>query len=496
MLISENKYQKTLEAFNLELDYLTFNIHSQDLDEIKRAATYLAKYFQCKTWLINQKTQKKILLGKVSRPLCVAEFRQEEVKYWKGTALKFKGNHARKFYQLFGSQQLTNHMNHIFETNFMSLGRIDVKYDHIITKDDSSVRIFLKDSFDRQTKHRMAILNLETQTLKIWKRKNSPKHYRIYLRPNGSVLRFELELKREKVKPFQPAFFRQDLKEFEEYLIFVFFQETNRIFDINHPYLKWLKLNFRMVRKPTFSGSNSLLTSYITPTLVYQNLEILQFYQFVQLLNFIRCMDYESAVLAYGEAPYRSYKFPVHDFLEFLGYQKTNYYQMKQLINFFESLRQVPPYVQYFSDEEFRMIATFPVSLVKKIGNTNYAIVTVYETLVFYFYPIHLPKCFLIYKGKDQLRAQIFLMQTLAQEDLQKRLLTEEFFLQLSLNKSSYSKVKNHLVQLFQAIQDSNIIKPEFRVTTKAGSLHIVEKLTSNLISRSKWIDFDENIGL
>lgn len=378
----------------------------------------------------------------------------------------------------------------------MSLGRIDIKYDHIISEYDSSVKIFLKDSFARQPKHRTATLNLERQTLKIWKRKNGPKYYRVYLRPNGSVLRFELEFKREKAKAFQHAFFRGDFKEFEEYLIFTFFQETNRIFDINHLYMKWLKLNFRAVRKSAFTIDNSLSTSYITPILVYQNLEIVQFYQFVQLLNFIRCIDSEPAVLAYGEAPYRSYKFPVHDFLEFLGYKKTNYYKMKQLINFFESLREVPSYVEYFSDEQFRMIASFPVVLVKKIGKTNSVIMSVYEKLVFYFYPIHLPKCFLRYRSKDELRAQIFIIQALAQENLQKRVLTEEFFLQLSLNKSRYSKVKNHLVQLFHVIQDSNIIETEFKVTTKTGSVHIVKKLTSNLVSRSKWIDFYEHIGL
>ncbi len=52
-------------------------------------------------------------------------------------------------------------------------------------------------------------------------------------------------------------------------------------------------------------------------------------------------MNYQTAVL-----PYRSYKFLVHDFLESLGYQKTNYYKIKH----FESLSKVLPYVQYFSD--------------------------------------------------------------------------------------------------------------------------------------------------
>ena len=86
---------------------------------------------------------------------------------------------------------------------------------------------------------------LKGQSLKVWTRKNSPKHYRIYLRKNGKEIRFELELKRDKAKAYQHSFFRQDFDEFEKSYLHTFFKETSKIFDLDNLYLDWFKSKFR-----------------------------------------------------------------------------------------------------------------------------------------------------------------------------------------------------------------------------------------------------------
>ena len=133
-----------------------------------------------------------------------------------------------------------------------------------------------------------------------------------------------------------------------------------------------------------------------------------------------------------------------------------------------------------------------------KKNNTWHVILVSCEELVdlFYPFPFHLPEAFLTYKSKYSLWAQVFLLQALTQKTLHKRLNTQLFFSELSLGKSGYLQLKKNLLVLFNQLIDSNIIQSDFTVTIKNGKVKTVQNLTSNIISRAKWIDFYENIGL
>ena len=73
---------------------------------------------------------------------------------------------------------------------------------------------------------------------------------------------------------------------------------------------------------------------------------------------------------------------------------------------------------------------------------------------------------------------------------------TQAFFSELSLGDSAYLEVKNNLVVVLNQLSDSKIIQSDFTVTNKNGKVRTVSNLTYNIISRSKWVDFYENIGL
>ena len=67
---------------------------------------------------------------------------------------------------------------------------------------------------------------------------------------------------------------------------------------------------------------------------------------------------------------------------------------------------------------------------------------------------------------------------------------TQTFFLELSLGKSAYLQVKKHILVLFNQLINSKIIYSDFTVTYKNGKVKTVQTLTTNIISRSKCIDF------
>ena len=166
--------------------------------------------------------------------------------------------------------------------------------------------------------------------------------------------------------------------------------------------------------------NESLSTTYLTLQPIYQDGRTVDFYRFLQLLNFIEGLESERSVVAYGEATYRSYKFPLHNFLEFTGYEKTNYYELKQLKDFIISLDKIPSFNTYFSDDHYRGVIFFPFVDVKKENNTWNVILVSCEELIdlFYPFPFHLPQAFLTYKSKYSLWAQVFLLQAFPQKKL------------------------------------------------------------------------------
>jgi hypothetical protein len=192
---------------------------------------------------------------------------------------------------------------------------------------------------------------------------------------------------------------------------------------------------------------------------------------------------------------YTLYRFRLSDFLEFTGYDKTNQYQLQKLKNFIISLLTVPTFHSYLSEDHYRGVEIFSFVDVKKEKNTWYVILVSCQEVMDLFYPLpfRLPEVFLTYDTKYALQAQLFLLQTVAQEPMKKRLNTQEFFAQYSLAKSAYPQVKNNLLVLLNQLVQSKLIKSDFKVTTKNGKIKTVQKLTTNIISRSKWIEFDEN---
>jgi hypothetical protein len=212
--------------------------------------------------------------------------------------------------------------------------------------------------------------------------------------------------------------------------------------------------------------NESFSTMYLTLQPIHKDEKTVDFYRFLQLLNFIKDLQSQKSTVAYGQVTYLSY--------------------------------QIPHFNTYFSDHHYRSLVFFPFVEVKKINNTWSIILVSCEELVDLFcsFPFHLPKVFRRYKSKYSLWTQVFLLQAFAQKKLHKRLNTEAFFLELSLGDSGYRQVKTNLLLFFNHLITFQIIQSDFLVTLKNGKVKNVQKLNSNLISRSKYIDFYENLGL
>jgi hypothetical protein len=199
--MKENKL--TFQSENFQIHYLTLNMQFDNLKRIKKIADYFSNTFDCNSVFIDCKnsTQNCSLIKK-ERSLWKAEFRVNSQKYWYGTSLSFSGNQSTYFYKTIKGKGLDWEVLDFDNTN---LSRIDLYYDRKFKKGDEIENFdsFLEEcrsQIEKADKRKRVIV--DKGVLRVGKR-GSGNYFRVYRRPNGKDIRFELELTKSVVKKFE-----------------------------------------------------------------------------------------------------------------------------------------------------------------------------------------------------------------------------------------------------------------------------------------------------
>jgi hypothetical protein len=483
-----NRNKLTFESENFQIHYLTLNLQFDDLKRIKKIADYFSNTFDCNSVFIDCKnsTQNCPLIKK-ERSLCQAEFRVNSQRYWYGTSLSFSGNQSTYFYKTIKGKGLDWEILDFDNTN---LGRIDLYYDRKLKESDrvENFDLFLEKCCTQiKEKDSRKTPKVEKGVLRVGKR-GSGNYFRLYRRPNGKDIRFELELTKSVVKNFQFYLFSNQFEKFEELLCIHFYKQALTTFEMDSPYTDWLRENFRKIRYSQVS-ENSLIATYLK-NIPLETLEKQEFvYKLLQLLSYIQTL--ESSVNWISNENYRILSFRVSEFLEFTGKKKTNYYQIRKFVDFLKSLQSLPPVMQDFSEGSFRSILIFPYLEVtkKKSWHVELAIA---DKVYFYRYPFYFPKEFLTYDDTYDLRVKIFFLLSFSKIELEKEFPIEEFLDQFDISNSRMTRLRKSIVTIFQNAQDWKLIEGRFTLLTKTNQTKKVEKLTSNLLGRGKSIFYTE----
>ena len=394
------------DSENLKVDYLSLNLQFTNLSQIEEIADFLLDTFNCRTFLKDEVAKTRNPLVETGRSRYWGEFIVNSSKHWRGTILCFKGNSASRFYE-----DLKGHPLDwvLFDLEYTNLGRLDLCYDRELKESDGDPYIFLKESCYRN-ENRQA--RMPTNVLRVGSR-SGPNYFRVYLRKNGRDIRFELEIKKDVGKKFQHYLFTSQFEKFEELLCEYYYDQSVQIFDTDNPFCDWLRANFRRVRKLPLGEvlMNSLSTSYLTgkPLNDFNKVEFL--YRLIQLINYLKTLESSSQLILMGDRTYRVFKFPVNHFLDFLGKPKGNYYQVKKLVKFLDSLQEIKPILECFSDGGFRKYVAFPYLKLER-GRCWWVEFAICQELDLYRYPFHLPGKFLNYRDNFELKVKFLVLQS------------------------------------------------------------------------------------
>lgn len=483
-----------LNSRGLKIDFLSFNIQFTNLDQIHIIADYLRDNLHCKSTLLDQSSKKREVLTQTNKSSYSAEFVINCNKHWKGCILRFKGNHAQLFYKDLKFQKIDWSIFGIGTTN---LGRIDLCYDRKLKLSDKDLTCFLKNSSRRiNDKNDKRKAKSNTRILRVGKRSSS-NFFRIYLKPNGKEIRFEIELKKTVAKNFQHYLFTNQFKRLEELLTLHFYSQAIKLFDIEDSYCDWLLTSFREVKTPVEQKVLicNFSVSYLNKKPIHNLTEIEFIYRLIQLLNYLKCLDGSFNLTSIGDQSYRTFKFSVSSFLEFIGKPKNNYYQVKKLITFLKSLQTIEPVLENFSDGGFRRYVAFPYVKVER-KKCWLVELSICEKLCLYRYPFHLPETFLNYQDNFELKVKFTLLQSFCNISIRKEFPTQQFLEQVSISTSKQAKLKNYITKFLNELKDLKIIEPKFEILTKQNQFKEVSVLTSNLVSRSKLIFYTEKTSL
>lgn len=421
------------------------------------------------------------------RSLSKVEFRVNSQKYWYGTSLSFSGNQSTYFYKTIKEKGLDWEILHFDNT---SLSRIDLYYDRKFKKGDEIENFdsFLEEcrsQIEKTDKRKIAIV--DKGVLRVGRR-GSGNYFRVYRRPNGKDIRFELELTKSVVKNFEFYLFSNQFEKLEELLCIHFYKQALTTFMMDSCYTDWLKESFRKIRS-TQRYENCLIATYLS-TIPLETLEKQKFlYQLLQLLSYIRTL--ESSVNWISNENYRMISFRVSEFLEFLGKKKTNYYQIRKVVDFLKYLQRLPPVLEDFSTESFRSILIFPYLEVRKEKSWKVEL-AIAEKVYFYRYPFYFPQNFLTYDNAYDLRAKIFFLLSFSTTELSKEFQIQEVFDQVGISRQKMTRLRKSIVIIFEDARDLKLIEPRFTLLMKTNKTKEVDKLTSNLLVKAKSIRYTE----
>ena len=459
-----------------------------DLKRIKKIADYFSNTFDCNSVFIDCKSStQNCTLIKKERSLCKAEFRVNSQKYWYGTSLSFSGNQSIYFYKTIKGKGLDWEILDFDHTN---LSRIDLYYDRKFKRGDEIENFdsFLEEcrsQIEKVDKRKKVII--DKGVLRVGRR-GSGNYFRVYRRPNGKDIRFELELTKSVVKNFEFYLFSNQFEKLEELLCVHFYKQAVTTFAMDSCYTDWLRESFRKIRS-TQTYENCLIATYLS-TIPLETLEKQKFlYQLLQLLSYIRTL--ESSVNWISNENYRMISFRVSEFLEFLGKKKTNYYQIRKVVDFLKSLQRLPPVLEDFSTESFRSILIFPYLEVRKEKSWKVEL-AIAEKVYFYRYPFYFPQDFLTYDDVYDLRAKIFFLLSFSTTELSKEFQIQEVFDQVGISRQKMTRLRKSIVIIFEDARDLKLIEPRFTLLMKTNKTLEVDKLTSNLLVKAKSIRYTE----
>lgn len=493
----------TFKDENLTVDWIGFNIQGLlNKKQVEIIASYLSQNFGFNSTFALGFDGKQETLFWNSKNKYQVYFRAYNYSdiYWDGIKIDFSGQNGHQFYNLIAAKQVNWEIfNH---EKSLRLARLDLCYTCKKTDNNLNIESFFKQCYQKVGENK-AIKNVSLQKspigwiLKIGKR-GSPNYYRVY--EKSTQIRFELEQRGSKIKLAQKLIMEQQIQNFEQIMTETFFKYSKKVLAIDENYLDWLIDYYRRQRQN--QTEKSLVTAYFS--IGNSNLNHIDqkkiFFRFLQFIAFSRTQT--ATTEFFCEQPYSIVQFRVTDFMDFIQINNKNQYQREQLIQFFEKIQTMKPFVKVFINDSFQSFIIFPfVKTRKEFGEYGPWIieVAVLQELYFYSYRFFFPTYFITYQLDFELQIKLQFIQSYSTKKIKKAFYLEQILDQYKLaNNQKKAQIKEHIQYTFHKALEHRMIQDNCQIKFKSKKRKTqyiqLRNITPLLIGQSEIIYFYEKV--
>lgn len=187
--------------------------------------------------------------------------------------------------------------------------------------------------------------------------------------------------------------------------------------------------------------------------------------------------------------------------MQFIKIKNKDQYQREQLIQFFNQLQTMKPFLNIVTNNEFQSFTIFPAVRVKKefVNYGSWIVeIAILQKVYLYSYRFFLPSYYLSYKKDFELQVKLHFIQTYGSQRLKKTFYVNkvmEHYKSSNNHKKSQIKhlIKDSLQQALGYKIIQNYCEVEFRNPTRKSKLMEINQLSSLIIRQSNAINFYES---
>ena len=193
-------------------------------------------------------------------------------------------------------------------------------------------------------------------------------------------------------------------------------------------------------------------------------------------------------------------RFPLSDFIIYIGADHKSYYQRKKALQIFKDLETFQIFklqtftLEDFDDFEFSSSVITPYLKVKKNGRLWTVNVAIAKQLYEYKYPFQINEYFLTWKTIYQFQVKSQIITVTAIDSLKKEFYIQEFLKRFSISNKKKTQLKQMIIEAIYQQINNQLIQPQFKIIQKDGSIKKINKLQTQDINQIKVIYFYENV--
>ena len=184
--------------------------------------------------------------------------------------------------------------------------------------------------------------------------------------------------------------------------------------------------------------------------------------------------------------------------MDFIQKNNKNQYQREQLIQFFEKIQTMKPFVKVFTNDSFESFTTFPVVKTRKEFGSWIIEVAILQELYFYSYRFFFPTYFITYQHDFELQIKLQFIQSYSTKNLKKTFYSEQILDQYKqANNQKKAKIKKSIYHTFHQALEHRMVQDNCEIKFKSKKRKTqsiqIRNLTPLLIGQSEKIYFYES---